>query len=48
MFKDEQIIQTMYEAGAEAFLNKTVSPAELLAAIYGRGAEAADKRIYSS
>jgi len=48
MFKDDQIIQTMYEAGAEAFLNKTVSPAELLAAIYGRGAEAADKRIYSS
>ena len=48
MFRDDHIIQTMHEAGAEAFLNKTVSPAELLAAIYGRGAGDARGRIYSS
>jgi PAS domain S-box-containing protein len=35
MFEDEHIAQTMREAGAEAFVSKTVSTAELLKAIYG-------------
>lgn len=48
MFKDDQIIQTMHEAGAEAFLNKTVSPAELLSAIYGSGAGEAPRRSFTA
>ncbi|MBI4776204.1 MAG: response regulator [Deltaproteobacteria bacterium] len=35
MHQDEQIAQAMIEAGAEAFVNKTASSAELLKAIYG-------------
>jgi PAS domain S-box-containing protein len=35
MFDDEHISQTMREAGAEAFVSKTASTAELLNAIFG-------------
>jgi len=35
MYEDEQITRTMQEAGAELFLTKTASSAELLKAIYG-------------
>lgn len=35
MFEDEQITKTMCDAGAEAFVTKTASSAELLKAIYG-------------
>lgn len=35
MFEDEHISHTMLEAGAEAFVSKTASSAELLKAIYG-------------
>jgi PAS domain S-box-containing protein len=35
MYEDEQIIRTMREVGAEAFVTKSVSAAELLKAIYG-------------
>jgi DNA-binding NarL/FixJ family response regulator len=35
MYEDEQIVRTMQEAGAESFLTKTASSAELLKAIYG-------------
>jgi PAS domain S-box-containing protein len=35
MHKDEQIAKKMHKAGAEAYLSKTASPAELLAAIGG-------------
>jgi signal transduction histidine kinase len=35
MYDDDQIAQRMREAGAEAFLSKTASSAELLKAIYG-------------
>ncbi len=34
---DEKISETMREAGAESFVSKTASPAELLKAIYGKG-----------
>jgi PAS domain S-box-containing protein len=37
MVEDEHITRTMREAGAEAFVSKTASSAELLKAIYGRG-----------
>jgi len=36
MFEDEHIARTMHEAGAEAFVSKTASSAELLKAIYGK------------
>ena len=35
MFQDDQTARNMMQAGAEAFLNKTVSSSELLEAIYG-------------
>jgi len=35
MHQDEQIVQAMRDAGAEAFVNKAASSAELLKAIYG-------------
>jgi signal transduction histidine kinase len=35
MYEEEQLAQTMRLAGAEAFLSKTASSAELLTAIYG-------------
>lgn len=35
MYQDKQIARTMIEAGAEAFLTKSVSSAELLQAIRG-------------
>jgi DNA-binding NarL/FixJ family response regulator len=35
MLEDEEIIRTMREAGAESFVSKTASSAELLKAIYG-------------
>ncbi len=35
MYQEEQIANSMREAGAEAFVTKTASPAELLEAIYG-------------
>jgi DNA-binding NarL/FixJ family response regulator len=35
MFEDEQTAHRMYAAGAEAFVAKTASSAELLKAIYG-------------
>jgi PAS domain S-box-containing protein len=35
MFEDEHISRSMLEAGAEAFVSKTASSAELLKAIYG-------------
>jgi PAS domain S-box-containing protein len=35
MYEDEQIVQNMREAGAETFISKTASSAELLKAIYG-------------
>jgi signal transduction histidine kinase/CheY-like chemotaxis protein len=35
MYQEEQIANLMREAGAEAFVSKTASPAELLEAIYG-------------
>jgi DNA-binding NarL/FixJ family response regulator len=34
MHHDEQVAQSMYQAGAEAFLTKSVSSDELLKAIY--------------
>ena len=40
MYDDEHISQKMRKAGAETFLSKTASPAELLKAIYGT-----DRRI---
>ena len=35
MYQDEQTAQSMLEAGADIYLSKTASPAELLAAVYG-------------
>jgi PAS domain S-box-containing protein len=35
MYQEEQIANSMRNAGAEAFVSKTASPAELLEAIYG-------------
>ena len=35
MFEDEQMAQVMQAAGADAFVSKTASAAELLKAIYG-------------
>jgi PAS domain S-box-containing protein len=35
MFEDENITESMYRAGAEAFVSKTASTSDLLAAIYG-------------
>jgi CheY-like chemotaxis protein len=35
MYEEEQFANSMRQAGAEAFVNKTASPAELLEAIYG-------------
>jgi DNA-binding NarL/FixJ family response regulator len=35
MFDDDDISHTMLEAGAETFVSKTASSAELLQAIYG-------------
>jgi PAS domain S-box-containing protein len=35
MYEDEHIVRTMREAGADAFVSKTISSAELLKAIYG-------------
>ncbi len=40
MFADENIVLRMREAGAESFVGKTASPAELLEAIYGIGGRA--------
>jgi PAS domain S-box-containing protein len=37
MYDDKKMSETMREAGAESFLSKTASPAELLKAIYGKG-----------
>ena len=34
MMEDEHLTRAMHEAGARAYLNKSVSPAELLRAIY--------------
>lgn len=41
MFEDEHIARTMHDAGAEAFVSKTASSAELLKAIYGMEAHQA-------
>jgi DNA-binding NarL/FixJ family response regulator len=35
MHADEEISEAMLHAGAESFVSKTASPAELLKAIYG-------------
>lgn len=35
MYDDDQIVQTMQQAGAEGFISKTASSFELLQAIYG-------------
>ena len=37
LFDDEKMSETMRNAGAESFLRKTASPAELLKAIYANG-----------
>ena len=37
MVEDEHVSRTMREAGAEAFVSKTASSAELLKAIFGTG-----------
>ena len=39
MFEDEHIIRNMHEAGAETFVSKSASPAELLKAIFGMNRE---------
>ena len=36
MYEDEHIVRAMQAAGADTFLKKTASPAELLSAIYGK------------
>ena len=37
MFEDNEMVQKMFEAGAESYVLKTASPAKLLAAIRGNG-----------
>ena len=37
MYEDECIASKLRESGAEAFINKSASSAELLSAIYGNG-----------
>jgi len=51
MFKDDHIARTIREAGAEAFLSKSASTAQLLKAIYGMDHHQrikSDARVYGS